>query len=143
VLASPTTPPPPRTPAHAASEFVTRWHGKLVDPSGALNETFRRTMDPETKGKAGGELHVQRTAAAKELGDLNHLREHPNEGALVIAHTVSQDVPWYSLIQPAPRFVDVQVYYGPTQAEAQLQSASWYEGTGHRQDPLYWFPLRK
>jgi hypothetical protein len=70
---------PRRTPAEAASDLVGRWHGKLVDPGGALNETYRRTMDPANvaKEKAGGELHVPRTAAAKELADLNHLLKDP------------------------------------------------------------------
>jgi hypothetical protein len=56
---------------------------------------------------------------------------------------VPSQAPWFSLIQPAPRFEDVSVYYGHTKAEAYRQTASIRPGLEPRISTESWIPPGK
>lgn len=84
-----------------------------------------------------------RAAVDKEMPEVNRkLAADPTLGALVIITVVPSDAPWFSLIQPAPRFESVDVYYGRTEADAYRQSASIRPG-GRHQSTAVWIPPRK
>jgi hypothetical protein len=70
----------PRTPEQAAREYVARHDGRVVDRDGALTNIFRLTRDAgdPSKGRAPQEAHVNRTAASRELADIEHLLRHPD-----------------------------------------------------------------